>query len=58
MKYHKVLNSDRSFVINLIDEINESFNNYIKNHEYFDFVSKFYVEFLGMQVMQSLWVLF
>ena len=45
MKYHKVLNSDRSFVINLIDEINESFNNYIKNHEYFDFVSKFYVEF-------------
>ena len=45
MKYHKVLNSDRAFVVNLIDEINESFNNYIKTHEYFDFVSKFYVEF-------------
>ena len=45
MKYHKVLNSDRSFVVNLIDEINDSFNNYIKTHEYFDFVSKFYVEF-------------
>ena len=45
MKSHKVLNSDRNFIINLIDEINKNFNNFIKTHEYFDLVSEFYVEF-------------
>jgi hypothetical protein len=45
MKSHKVLNNDRSFLINLIDEINENFNNFIKDNDYFDFVSSFYVEF-------------
>ena len=54
MEIHKVIGNDREFVINLIDEIDISFNNYIKTHEYFDFVSKFYVEFLDMQVMQNL----
>ena len=45
MKSHKGLNSDRNFIVNLIDDINKYFTDFVKTYDYFDFISNFYVEF-------------
>ena len=42
----QTLPTDKEFLINLIDEIDENINAFLRTHKYYDVIGQFYVEFL------------
>jgi type I restriction enzyme M protein len=46
IKTHSTLSTDKSFLENLIEEIDDKLNSFIKTHKYFDALGQFYIEFL------------
>ncbi len=46
IKTHTILSSEKEFVIELIEEINDELHNFMKTHSYFDALGQFYIEFL------------
>lgn len=43
---HTTLSKNKEFMENLISEIDDNINSFLKTHQYFDAVGQFYVEFL------------
>jgi hypothetical protein len=43
---HTVLAKDKAFLEDLIEDIDENINQFMKNHRYFDTLGQFYIEFL------------
>jgi len=43
---HATLSNEKEFLEDLISEIDEKINSFIKNHQYFDTIGQFYIEFL------------
>jgi len=46
IKTHATLSSDKQFMEDLITEIDERINPFIRTHQYFDTIGQFYIEFL------------
>lgn len=46
IEINSTLTSDKEFILNLISEIDENINSFIRTHGYFDAIGQFYVEFL------------
>lgn len=46
LKTHTILSRDLSILKNLIKEIDDKINSFIKNYKYFDTLGQFYIEFL------------
>jgi len=46
IKTHGILSSDKEFMLELIGEIDEKLNSFLKTHSYFDALGQFYIEFL------------
>lgn len=42
----KILPTEKQFIEDLVSDINENINTFIKTHEYYDTIGQFYVEFL------------
>ncbi|MCD4675763.1 MAG: SAM-dependent methyltransferase [Desulfobacula sp.] len=46
IKTHTILSSDKEFMLELIEEIDNKLNSFLKTHSYFDALGQFYIEFL------------
>ena len=46
IKTNATLINDKKFVIELIEEIDNEINSFIRTHKYFDTIGHFYIEFL------------
>lgn len=46
IKTHTTLNTDKTFFENLITDIDQNINNFIKTYKFFDTLGQFYIEFL------------
>lgn len=46
IKTHATLSTDKELIENLISEIDQKINSFLKTHQYYDAIAQFYVEFL------------
>jgi len=46
IKTHTTLSSDKEFLENLITDIDNEVNSFVKTHQYYDAIGQFYIEFL------------
>lgn len=46
IKTHATLSVDKSFLEDLVSEINDRLNSFLRTHKYFDALGQFYIEFL------------